>query len=375
MHKSLRLICLAASAPLALLWATNVVAADGREPPHIDAKPGTDAAVRAYWTPERLTHAQSADRVVSGALRRGHGNRTAPAGEPQIVSGKGPTEDYDFSLATTLYDDTQQIQRGHPPLVGTGAIPYTTNRLYPQNDKQLYKVYPYATVGHLYFTEPGGDFQCSASVIRNSTIATAGHCVGDGNSTYYTNWLFIPAQNGSKAPFGSWTWSNAITTSAWYSGGGAVPNEQDDAVIILNTQKYKKKLHAIGDLVGYLGYEFDAPLPTAITQLGYPCNLDSCSDPIATYSQDTAGSTNNFQWGTASFGGASGGPELQDFGQAPSGVPTESFGGNILVSSTSYTYTDTSVQVDGGSILYSPGQNGEYTFGDDINFACSANGC
>jgi hypothetical protein len=344
-------------------------------PPSLTAYPGSDDAVRAYWTPERIANAKSADIVPSGPVHRGHA-ATVVKGARQIVHGAFPTEEYDFSLATKLFDESllPRAPGARAPLLGSGNLPYTTNRLYPQNDKVLYKVYPYATVGHLFFTEPSGNFQCTASVIRLSTIATAGHCVSDGAGHYYTNWMFIPAQNGTQAPFGTWTWANAITTSAWFTGGGGVPNEQDDAIIILNQKKYKKVLHKIGDLTGYLGYEFNTPLPTAISQLGYPCNLDSCSDPVATYSQETAGPTNNFQWGTASFGGASGGPEIQDFGQAPSGVPAETLGGNIVVSSTSYTYSSTT-EVDGASIFYAPGQNSEYTFGDDINFACANGGC
>ncbi|HEY2531826.1 MAG TPA: hypothetical protein VGJ20_28515 [Xanthobacteraceae bacterium] len=88
-----------------------------------------------------------------------------------------------------------------------------------------------------------------------------------------------------------------------------------------------------------------------------------------------------FEWGTPAFGGASGGPEIQDFGQQPSHgsgtPPSEVLGGNILIASTSYDYTDTSVQVDGGSILAAPGQFGGSlnTFGDLINYVCGEGNC
>ncbi len=90
-----------------------------------------------------------------------------------------------------------------------------------------------------------------------------------------------------------------------------------------------------------------------------------------TYAQVSAGPTNTFLWGSATQGGGSGGPEIQDFGQAPSGVPSETLGGNILVASFSFYYTATGYLEDGASILYAPGQNGEYTFGDLINWACT----
>ncbi len=375
---SLRALMLASVIP-ALLLAASTPAARAATPaaPHLQAPPGTDSQVLEYWTPDRLRAAKPMRMRIDGAPRHGQLPHVSKSAQ-QIVHGAFPTEEYDESLATQLYDNTQNDAQTRPGakqrLVGSSGLPFTTNRVYPVGDKVLQKVFPYATFGQLFFTINGSGYVCTASVIRANVIATAGHCVNDGNGNYYANWLFVPAENNGAAPFGKWTWADADTTSSWYFGGGAVPNDQDDAVIVLNENKVKGSYRRVGDLVGYLGYEFNAPLPTAITQIGYPCNLDSCADPVAAYSQDSAGPTNNFQWGTASFGGASGGPEIQDFGQAPSGVPSETLGGNIVVSSTSYTYTTSGVDEDGGSIFYAPGQNGEYTFGDLLNWACGFSG-
>jgi hypothetical protein len=376
----MRALMLGAALPAMLLASAGHTAqAAATAAPHFVAPPGTDAQVLDYWTPDRLKAAKPMRLHIAGAPRHGQLAHVSKSAR-QTFQGAFPTEPYDQDQATQLFDTTQDQSQTRPgvkaPLLGSGGVPFTTNRVYPLGDKQLPKVFPYATFGHLFFTINGSPFVCSASVIRANVIATAGHCVNDGNGNYYANWLFVPAENNGAAPYGKWTWADADTTSSWYFGGGAVPNDQDDAVIVLNENKVRGQYHRIGDLVGYLGYEFNAPLPTAITQIGYPCNLDNCADPVAAYSQDTAGPTNNFQWGTASFGGASGGPEIQDFGQAPSGVPSETLGGNIVVSSTSYTYTDSGVDIDGGSVFYAPGQNGEYTFGDLINWACSfSNAC
>ena len=97
-------------------------------------------------------------------------------------------------------------------------------------------------------------------------------------------------------------------TGYWFHGGGTVPNLQDNSLIVLAANSSRK----IGQVTGYLGFEYDAALPTHITQLGYPCNLDSCNDPVQDNSQDYSGPNNNFEWGTAAFGGASGGPEVQE---------------------------------------------------------------
>ncbi len=341
------------------------------------------AATLRYWTPERLKSAQPKLLTTTRTFSPGAAT-AAPNGPTNIVPGALPTIPYDGSLAEQLYVSpnvpNNQI-RVKPLAVGSGNYPYTINRLYPTlkfgkttNTSNIYTFYPYAIVGQLYFTEPSGNFVCSASVIRLSVIATAGHCVSSGNGDFYSNWLFIPAWHANIAPYGRWTWSYVDVTGPWFHGGGGVPNSQDDALIALNTNGGRK----IGQVTGYIGYEYGTPLPTHITQLGYPCNLDGCSDPIQDNSQDYSGPNHNFEWGTYAFGGASGGPEIQDFGQALSGGPSEAFGGNILISSTSYDYTKppaTTVQVDGGSMLDGPSTGTLVSFTDLINDMCARGYC
>jgi hypothetical protein len=357
----------------ALPAAAQTADFSGGRAPAIAAPEGTEDAVLAYWTADRLAHAKNGDPLMATRPPTLHA-RPVASGARQIFRGGLPTQAYDPSLALDMPGSVavpEAKAQARPLLTGTSGQPYTTNKLYPSSGAALYKAYPYGTVGHLFFTEPSGDYQCSASVIRANVIATAGHCVNDGSGHYYKNWAFYPAEAGTLKPYGEWTWSNADTTSAWYSGGGGVPNEQDDALIILKTRKIGGVEHRVGDYTGYLGYEFNAPIPNSITQLGYPCNLDGCSDPVATYAQVSSGPSNTYLWGSATQGGGSGGPILQDFGQAPSGVPSETLGGNIVVASFSFYYTASGYYEDGASIFYAPGQNGEYTFGDLINWACS----
>lgn len=342
------------------------------------AQSGNDARVRAYWTPERMQTAVPMEKRLARLPSRTGG--AGLRGAPVVVRGAPPALNYDGSLASKLYPEIRMPKSGAtmPPdhrLIGTGGLPYTTHRLYPQTDNKLHKIYPYGVVGRLYFTIGSGNYTCSGSVVRQNTIATAGHCTNDGSGNYYDNWMFVPAQNGGKAPYGTWTWKHVMTTSAWANGSGGVPNEQDDAVIVLEKQTYKGEKHKLGDLTGMFGYEFNAPIPNAIAQIGYPRNLDNGEDPTATYSQTEDAGTNNWQWGSTSFGGASGGPEVQDFGQPPDGVPDEDMGGNILTSTTSWTYSDSRVQIDGASLFLPPGNKGEVTFGDLIDYACSVGGC
>ena len=351
-----------------------------------------DAALRAYWTPERLASAQPLDVVTANTFESGDAV-APPMGPTDVVPGAPPSAPYDDSLAEQLY-----LPSGRDELrtAAVGSIgqryPYTIDRLYPcrgsgcptssNSYSNVWAFYPYQIVGKLYFDigtpkNPQPKL-CSASVIRRSVIGTAGHCVSDGKGHFYSKWLFVPAEHGGLAPFGKWDWTQVVVTGPWLHGGGTFPNKQDDALIVLAANSSRQK---IGNITGYLGYEYNAPLPTHLTQLGYPCNLDGCIDPIRDDSQVYSGPSNNFEWGTAAFFGASGGPEIQDFGQQPShdpGTPPfEAFGGNVLISSTSYTYPNyNAVQVDGGSILAAPGQFGGTlnTFGDLIKFVCATPG-
>jgi hypothetical protein len=355
-------------------------------------------ATRAYWTPQRLASAKPLYMTTAKTLSPASG-LAAAMGPTTVVPGASPSIAYDSAWAEELLSlsgSSESSSEVNPTAVGTTGplYPYTIDRLYPcagsgcpqssSSHSNVFNFYPYAVVGQLFFTEPGGNFVCSASVIRLNVIATAGHCVSDGKGHFYSNWLFIPAYHAGVAPFGRWSYAQVVVAGPWFNGGGGVPNRQDDALIVLQQNSGQK----IGQVTGYLGYQFNAQ-PTHLTQLGYPCNLDTsfgdCVQsiqfgPVRDDSQVFAGPSNNFEWGSAAFGGASGGPEIQDFGQQPlhpAGTPpSEVLGGNILIASTSYTYS-ASVQVDGGSILAAPGQFGGSlnTFGDLINYVCAAGNC
>ena len=310
---------------------------------------------------------------ASGKAAAGTKKSTAKPSAP--VPGAGPTHPYDPALAVQLYTPKAKaaVRGVTPELVGTGGFPYTVNRLYPVPG--TFRQFPYALVGQLFFTIPDvGDFVCSASVIRRAVIATAGHCVSDGNGNFFTNWVFVPALSFGKAPYGKWNWNQVVVTNNWHFGGGGVPNIQDDALIVLNNKTLKGVTGPIGDFVGFFGFEFNADPNTHITQLGYPCNLDGCSTPIANSAQILAIDTNNFEWGSAEAGGASGGPEVQDFGVAPVGTPHEIKGGNIIISVLSFGFVDPAIQVDGGSIFGRPRQFAGGTMGDLINFVCRTPG-
>jgi hypothetical protein len=106
------------------------------------------------------------------------------------------------------------------PADGGFSGPNTTFDWFPR-----YRTFPVSTIGKLFFTEPGGNFVCTAAATYGGnidTVWTAGHCVGaGGGQQYYGNWLFCPSYvNGNENPaVGCWSWSAAQQTGGWYFNG------------------------------------------------------------------------------------------------------------------------------------------------------------
>jgi V8-like Glu-specific endopeptidase len=221
----------------------------------------------------------------------------------------------------------------------------------------------------LFFHDPrtGGNFYCSASVLRPRIIVTAGHCVTHPSTSpffryFYSNFLFVPAYNNGSAPYGTWTPSQEWITNTWYFSDGSVPNPQDVGILIARDQSTK-----LGYITGWLGYFTNQLGNNNITMLGYPCNLDSCLKMQETFAQTFEyGGNNTYIYGSAMKGGASGGPWIQDFGIAPAGAPAGLLGNNYLVAVTSYQPTNTSLMYLGASNL-----NGDF-LNLLLNYACVA---
>ena len=367
-----RVLLFGATATLGLLSIPNASAQGA--PPSVRATQSA-TSVEAYWTAERLKSAVPRDMPkVTDTSRKA--NDAPPTGKGSFHSGSAPTLDVGTDMEKQLFvpDKSSATSAPEPSDFGTGGYYFTTSRVFPDG---AVKVYPNRAAGKLYFSDTvhGGNFVCSASVIAYRLIVTAGHCVAHGSTDsgtrhFYSNFLFVPAFNQGKAPYKSWSWTNATTTNNWYLSG-AVPNLQDVGIIGLADTNYKRVLHRIGEVTGWLGWWTlgGRQLNNQVTQLGYPCNLDSCARMEINSAGGVGIVTNNLEIGSLMSGGSSGGPWVQDYGVAPVGASSYT-AGNWVLATTSYEYLPNTNRRMGASIFQNAGYAG-HGFVDLWNTACA----
>lgn len=247
-----------------------------------------------------------------------------------------------------------------PQEFGTSNHPFTTSRVDLASNTPS-RLYPYRAAGKLYFQDGASTFVCSASLIKRGVVVTAAHCVAAfGQSRFYSNWQFVPAQFGNTAPYGVWGTSIAWVMTSYFNGTDSCAQagvicQNDVAVLLLTPQSGVYAGTSTGWLgYGWNGYGFTPTSLALINQLGYPVSHDSGLKMQRSDSQGFVATSlsNNTVWGSRQTGGSSGGPEVVNLGKRAvlSGTSLGSEGGsNRVVGVTSWGYINPAVKQQGAS--------------------------
>lgn len=303
-----------------------------------------------YWTKEKMRNAKELTiseakliaEPLSGAII--HQKPFFGDGSPPTIKIKASAKKL-FQPIIRAYQESS-FDRGtlNQSFSSTQIVPGTSDSLYP-----------YRAIGKLFFTIPGkGNFTCSASVIQNRIVLTAGHCVHSGTSAgFYTNFSFVPAFNNGTAPVGTWTPTFVTATSQWISGGGTLPNASDIGMLEIADRTINGVVTKIGDATGFLGWQTSSLANNHVHSFGYPNNLDSGTLMHQVAAQSgVAVSPNNIQIGSDMQAGSDGGPWIQNFGIAAVGQSSGSNAGiNRVVGVTSVTASPATQLGQSSSIL------------------------
>jgi hypothetical protein len=191
--------------------------------------PRDAAAIRDYWTPERMR-----DAVPINPLA-------------------GPL---------------QAKQRG-----GTIAKPVRRSQRKPNRSH-----------GKVFFTLGGVDYVCSATAVKSrgeNVVWTAGHCVygptGLLATGFASNWEFVPAYRDGDAPLGEWPRrpGGLEATPQWkQSSEGCLPLTAcgDVAHDFGAANVVERNGRSLQDRVGGRGIQFNGPRDRTYKAIGYPAD-------------------------------------------------------------------------------------------------------
>ena len=274
-------------------------------------------ADRDYWSPNRMRRA-----------------REMPL--PRVSRAR---------LETLLFED-QGDPEGSSISLPAGTLQFSSSRLIPRTARNAY---PYTTVGRLFFKSVEGNFVCTASVISNRVILTAGHCVYDAlRHRFHEKFAFVPGYYQGQMPRGVWTARFAAVTEEWKQSSEVLPNAADFGVLVLND----KEGRSIGQATGWLGFRTHALVPNHVHLLGFPTNHDGGEQ----LHQVASGDSFCCFSGTAVYGsdmgaGSSGGPLIQNFGQRAQGQGPANGEANRVVGVVSYGPVEGNAKFEGSSVL------------------------
>jgi trypsin len=214
-----------------------------------------------------------------------------------LVGGSGRSLMGGFAgQGTTAPTATSATAESHFPVTRQG---WTASNSYPSN------------IGRLYFTVPSGQSKrCTATVVDTNIIITAAHCVYEAGVGPNSNFKFVPAQQGTTAPYGSWVNGRGISYDYW-NANGFYP--LDYAFVKFPPSNGRN----LATTVGASSFLINPPLDSALDEVGYPATgvFSKYSGNYLWFCLSPLGGTQSYGngWytigiGCSANGGTSGGP-------------------------------------------------------------------
>ncbi len=315
------------------------------------------SAVYAYWTRARLASAKpaQAEEVAKPGSAVNAGN--SATGVPGTAGGYAPGSLASAGGAPASAPNSITGNSSVLPADGGFAGPNTTF-----NWIGSARTYPVSTVGKLFFTEPGGNFVCSAAATYGGSsldmVWTAGHCVGpQGGRSYYSNFLFCPSYNAGENPaIGCWAWAQAQQTGGWYFNG----SWSADYAYIKMAASSDKVNHHVVSVTGGLGFGWNWPRDQHWMDFGYPSASPYNGSYLVVTAAEHRYDVNNPSTGDTSQDnsigskqtpGFSGGPWILSFGKATNDPIGH---GNWINGDNSYYFTSGANGNEYGTEIQSP---------------------
>jgi V8-like Glu-specific endopeptidase len=274
----------AASDPKAVWWSATDSRSERR-------------TVLSYWTSQRVL---AAEPYVARTPQRSTTSDWPTQGTPWATRGASttPTRGTPWSVQGVSTSSGQQAQIPNSPglrWTDGGAVVRTTGRVF-------------------FTTASGRNASCSGSAVTSenrSVVITAGHCVKQ-NGNFHRNWVFVPAFDNGRRPFGTWVATRLLTTPQW--------NAREDinfdvaAAVMAPLQG-----RTLVDVVGGQGIAFNQPRGLQMFSFGYPAaepfdgsRLIYCSGRTF---NDTV-MTRDLGLRCNMTGGSSGGPWFRSFNES-----------------------------------------------------------
>jgi V8-like Glu-specific endopeptidase len=309
-----------------------------------------------YWTPERMRDAIPVPmhRAKGADSLRPPSRRDEPVREPGFDPGSLPSEhlapppdsggtpnppvDRNSSLQTGLIQKMAAVQMATQqvgiPMHSTFSVPRV---LYAPPTP----LYPYSTVGKVFFSTSDGNYVCSGSSIGGRAVLTAGHCVME-KGKLHTNWVFVPIYYNGEEPYGKWPQKSVFVFDSWEKDENL---GRDVAFSVVEDQG-----STLSARVGALGFAYNYPRERLWAMFGYPAadpyrgfEMIETLAPTAFIQDEVDGQKADPPTtgaGSIMTGGSSGGPWITDFSP---GLQVSNFANGV----NSYGY-------NGLDVMFSP---------------------